>query len=177
MITNWLCAKRQNFNWLNHQKTPEKSLYFTKALQCKVIKSLVIYWIKVRELWVLYKCVLCQFSVSPHMYTPILPDKLQKDYKTFSIWLQNKDKTETHNTLCNFSKSPHIWKLLIVWLGTLCGLCILPYMHGLRSALVSVADQAAYAVLGRVGIERARVWVCLTVLCICNCRCKIYYTL
>lgn len=32
-----------------------------------------------------------------------------------------------------------------------------PYINGLRSALVSVADQAAYAVLGRVGIERARV--------------------
>ena len=32
-----------------------------------------------------------------------------------------------------------------------------PYINGLRSALVGVADQAAYAVLGRVGIERARV--------------------
>ena len=89
---------------------PKKSLYFTKALQCKVIKSLVIYWIKVRELWVLYKCVLHQFSVSPHMYTPILPDKLQKYYKTFSMWLQNRDKTETQNALCNFSKSPHMFR-------------------------------------------------------------------
>ena len=67
----------------NAKNTPKKSLYFTKALQCKVIKSLVIYWIKVRELWVLYRCVLHQFSVSPHMYTPILPDKLQKITKRF----------------------------------------------------------------------------------------------
>ena len=36
-----------------------------------------------------------------------------------------------------------------------CAFC--PYMHGLRSALVGVADQFAYTVLGRVGIERARV--------------------
>ena len=52
------------------------------------------------------------------------------------MWLQNKDKTETQNALYNFSKSPHMCKLLIVWLGALCGLCILPYIHGLQSALV-----------------------------------------
>ena len=32
-----------------------------------------------------------------------------------------------------------------------------PYINGLRFALVGVSGQAAYAVLGRVGIERARV--------------------
>ena len=54
--------------------------------------------------------------------------QITKDYKMFSMWLQNKDKTETQNALCNFSKSPHMCKLPIVWLGTLCGLCILPYI-------------------------------------------------
>ena len=53
------------------------------------------------------------------------------------MWLQNKDKIETQNALCNFSESPHMFKLPIVWLGALCGLCILPYINGLRSALVS----------------------------------------
>ena len=66
--------------------------------------------------------VIFQFS---HTYIcPFLPDKLQKDYKMFSMWLQNRDKARTQNTLCNFSKSPHICKLSIVWLGALCGLCI-----------------------------------------------------
>ena len=51
----------------------------------------MIYWIKVRGLWVLYRCVLRHFSVSPHMYTPILPDKLQKITKRF----QCGHKTET----------------------------------------------------------------------------------
>ena len=62
----------------------------------------------------LYECVLCQILFSPRIHAPILPInyKLQKDYKTFSIWLQNKDKTETHNTLCNFSKSPHMFRSL-----------------------------------------------------------------
>ena len=82
--------------------------------------------------------------------------QITKDYKTFSMWLQNKDKTKTQNALCNFLKSPHMCKLPIVWLDTLCGLCILPYMHGLRSALVGVADQVTYAVLACIGIERAR---------------------
>ena len=63
----------------------------------------------------------------------------------------NKDKIETQNTLCNFSKSPHMCKLLIVWLGALCGLCILPYINGLRSALVGVAGQAVLCVLGLYG--------------------------
>ena len=49
----------------------------------------------------------------------------------------NKDKIETQNALCNFSKSPHMCKLLIVWLGALCGLCIFAlYINGLWSALV-----------------------------------------
>ena len=55
-------------------------------------------------------CVLRQFSVFPRIHAPILPHKLQKDYKTFSMWLQNKDKTKTHNALCNFSESPHMFR-------------------------------------------------------------------
>ena len=59
------------------------------------------------------------------------------------MWLQNRDKTEIQNALCNFSESPYICKLPVIWLGTLCGLCILPYIHGLRSALVG-----EYSLLG-----------------------------
>ena len=82
--------------------------------------------------------------------------QITKDYKTFSMWLQNKDKTETQNALCNFSKSPHMCKLLIVWLGALCGLCILPYINGVRSALVGVSGHVAYAFLACMGVECVR---------------------
>ena len=78
--------------------------------------------------------------------------QITKDYKTFSMWLQNKDKIETQNALCNFSKSPHMCKLLIVWLGALCGLCILPYINGLRSALVS--EYSLSSCLYGVGLRR-----------------------
>ena len=103
---------------------PKKSLYFTKALQCKWLKSLAIYWIKVRELWVLYERVLRQFSVFPRIHAPILPRKITKDYKMFSMWLQNRDKTETQNALCNFSKSPHMCRSsgYIAW-------CIMRLVH------------------------------------------------
>ena len=85
----------------------------------------------------LHECILCQILFSPRIYMPILPHKLQKDYKMFSMWLQNKDKIETQNALCNFSKSPHMCKLLdyMAW-------CIMRlvnfalYINGLRSALV-----------------------------------------
>ena len=116
---------------------PKKSLYFTKALQCKWLKSLAIYWIKVRELWVVCARVLRHFSVFPRIHAPILPRKITKDYKMFSMWLQNRDKTETQNALCNFSKSPHMCKLpnymawCIMWLVSFA-----LYINGLWSALV-----------------------------------------
>ena len=125
-----------------------------------MIKSLVIYWVKVRELWVLYERVLRQFSVSPRIHAPIFP----KNYKTFSMWLQNKDKTKTQNALCNFSKSPHMCKLLIVWLGALCGLCIFAlYINGLWSALVgecslSYCFMRYWLVWALRAWERERVW-------------------
>ena len=122
-------------------------------LQCKVIKSLAIYWIKVRELWVLYERVLRHFSVFPRIHAPILPDKLQKITKCFSMWLQNKYKTETQNALCNFSKSPHMCKSLnyMAW-------CIMRlvyfalYINGLRFALVD--EYSLSSCLYGVGLRR-----------------------
>ena len=122
-------------------------------------------------------CVLRQFSVFPRIHTPIFPDKLQKITKCFQCGYKTETKLKYITHYAIFQNRRICASCTAIWLCSLCDLCILPYMHGLRSALVSVADQAAYAVFGRVGIERARVWVCLTVLCICKCRCKIYYTL
>ena len=156
---------------------PEKSLYFTKALQCKVIKSLVIYWIKVREFWVLYRCVLCQSSVFPRIHAPIFLDKLQKITKCFQCDYKTKIKLKHRTHYAIFQNRRICAICLIVWLGALCGLCILPYINGLRSALVSIAYQAVYAFLVCMGVECVRAWTCLAVLCICKCRCKIYYTL
>ena len=48
-------------------------------------------------------------------------------------------------------------KLLIVWLGALCGLCILPYIHGLRSALVDEYSlSGCLYILGLYGRLRER---------------------
>ena len=125
----------------------------------------------------LHACVLCQFSVSPRIYAPILPHKLQKDYKMFSMWLQNKNKLKYRAHYAIF-QNRHIYAdRPAIWLGSLCGLWILPYINGLRFALVRVDHQAVYAFLACIGVECVRAWVCLTVFCICKCRCKIYYTL
>ena len=95
------------------------------------------------------------FSFPTHTRAHFAP-QITKDYKMFSMWLQNKDKTETQNALCNFLKSPHMCKLPIIWLGALCGLCILPHIHGLRSALVGVVGQAVYVFLACMGVECVR---------------------
>ena len=76
------------------------------------------------------------FSFPTHIYAHFRPKNYKRLQNIFNV-LQNKDKTEIQNALCNFSKSPHMFKLPIVWLGALCGLCICPYINGLRSALVS----------------------------------------
>ena len=59
-----------------------------------------------RELWVLYECVLRQFSVFPRIHAPIFPHELQKDYKTFSMWLQNKDKLKHGTHYAIFQNRP-----------------------------------------------------------------------
>lgn len=102
---------------------PKKALHFTKVLQCKLLKSLAICWIKVREIWSYIGAYYVIFQF-PHAYMCQFCRQITKDYKMFSMRLQNKDKTETQNALCNFSKSPYMCKLLIVWIGALCGLCI-----------------------------------------------------
>ena len=108
-----------------------------------------------RELWVLYRCVLRQFSVFPTHICAHFARQITKDYKTFSMWLQNKDKAEIQNALCNFSESPHIFSSsgYMAW-------CIMQlvyfalYIHGLRSALVGVAGQAVLCGIGLYGHSR-----------------------
>lgn len=57
----------------------------------------MIYWIKVRELWVLYRCVLRQFSVFPHIHAPILPTNYKKITKCFQCDYKTKTKLK-HRT-------------------------------------------------------------------------------
>ena len=101
-----------------------------------------------RELWVVCVRVLRHFSVFPRIHAPIFP----MNYKTFSMWLQNKDKIETQNALCNFLKSPHMCRspnyIALVHYAA-CAFC--PYINGLRSALVGVAYQAVLYSLGLYG--------------------------
>ena len=57
-----------------------------------------------------------------------------------------------------FSKSPHmcVSPNCMAWcIMRLVHFC--PYINGLQSALVSMADQAAYAVLACMGVESVRV--------------------
>ena len=82
--------------------------------------------------------------------------KLRKITKRFQCGYKTETKLKYITHYAIFQNRRICASCTAIWLCSLCDLCILPYMHGLRSALVSVADQAAYAVLGRVGIERAR---------------------
>ena len=93
---------------------------------------------------VLHERVLRQFSVFPRMYVHIFARQITKNYKMFSMWSQNKDKAETHNALCNFSKSPHMFRspgYMALFIMRLVHFC--PYINCLQLALVS-----EYSLLG-----------------------------
>lgn len=66
-----------------------------------MIKSLAIYWIKVREFWVLYRCVLHQFSVFPTHTRAHFSHELQKITKCFQhgYKIKTKLKHRTHYTI------------------------------------------------------------------------------
>ena len=72
----------------------------------------------------------------PRIHAPILPRKITKDYKKFSMWLQKKTKLKHRTHYAIFQNRPICVDRQTIWIGALCGLCILPYINGLRSALV-----------------------------------------
>ena len=83
---------------------------------------------------------------------PIFADKLQKITKCFQCGYKTKTKLK-HRTHYAIFQNRHICaNRPAIWLGTLCGLCILPYINGLRLVLVGVAGQDAYAFLACMGI-------------------------
>ena len=123
----------------------------------------MIYWIKVRELWVLYMCVLCHFSVFPRIHAPIFPDKLQKITKCFQCGYKTETKLKyiTHYAIFQNRRICASCQLYGLVHYTACA--FLPHIYGLRSALVS-----EYSLLGcfmRYWLvwafrawERERVW-------------------
>ena len=95
------------------------------------------------------------------------PHELQKDYKIFSMWLQNKDKTETQNTLCNFSKSPHIFRSsgYMAWcIMRLVHFC--PYMNGLRSCACWCGSLGCFMRSWLVWVLRVRERECVCRFCV-----------
>ena len=132
---------------------PKKSLYFTKALQCKWLKSLAIYWIKVRELWVLYERVLRHFSVFPRIHAPIFPMNYKKITKHFQYGYKTKTKLKHRTHYAIFQNRRICAYSPIIWLGALCGLCILPIYKWLAVLRLwaSIAYQAVLYSLGLYG--------------------------
>ena len=107
--------------------------------------------------------VLCQSSVSHACIRPFCPTNYKRLQNIFNV-VTNKGKTETQNALCNFSKSPHMCKLLshIVWcIMRLVHFC--PYINCLRLALVgeyslSGCFMRSWLVWALSAWERERVW-------------------
>ena len=136
----------------------------------------MIYWVKVRELWVLYERVLRHFSVFPRIHAPILPHKLQKITKCFQCDYKTKTKLKHRTHYAIFQNRRIYVSCQLYGLGHYAACVFLPIYKWLAvcACWVGIAYQAVYAFLACMGVESARAWACLTVLCICKCRCKIY---
>ena len=129
-----------------------------------------------RELWVLYERVLRHFSVFPRIHAPILPDKLQKITKCFQCGYKIKTKLK-HRTHYAIFQNRRICASCQLYGLVHYAACVFCHIYGLRSCACWYNYQAVYTFLACMGIKGVIALVCLTVLCICNCRCKIYYTL
>ena len=116
-----------------------------------------------RELWVVCVRVLRHFSVFPRIHAPILPDKLQKITKCFQCGYKIKTKLKHRTHYAIFQNRRICADRPTIWLGALCGLCILPYINGLRLAFVgecglSICFMRSWFVWAFRERERERVW-------------------
>ena len=145
---------------------PKKSLYFTKALQCKWLKSLTIYWIKVREFWVLYERVLRHFSVFPRIHVPIFPMNYKKITKCFqyNYRTNTKLKYRTHYAIFQNRRICASCQLYGLVHYAACAFCpIYKWLVVCACGWVWLI-RLFYIVLVCMGVECVRVWACLTVL-------------
>ena len=69
--------------------------------------------------------VLHQFSVFPRIHAPILPQKLQKITKHFQCGYKTKTKPKHRTHYAIFQNRRICADSQTIWLGALCGLCVL----------------------------------------------------
>ena len=97
--------------------------------------------------------VLRQFSVFPRIHAPILPINYKKITKCFQCDYKTETKLKRRTHYAIFQNRRICADRPVIWLGALCGLCILPYINGLRLAFVGVAYHAVYAALACMSVE------------------------
>ena len=76
------------------------------------------------------------FSFPTHIYAHFA-HKLQKITKRFQCGYKTKTKLKHRTHYAIFQNRRICANRPAIWLGALCGLCVLPYINCLRSALVS----------------------------------------
>lgn len=104
----------------------------------------MIYWVKAEELWGRVCVRITSFFSFPHAYTRLFcPTNYKNITKHFQCGYKTKTKLKHRTHYAIFQNRRICADRPAIWFGVLCGLCILPYMHGLRSALVS-----EYSLLG-----------------------------
>lgn len=111
----------------------------------------MIYWIKVREFWVLYRCVLCQSSVFPRIYAPILPINYKKITKYFQCGYKTKTKLKHRTHYAIFQNRRICTSCLTIWLCSLCGLCVLPIYKWLAVCACECGCSGCLCSLGLYG--------------------------
>ena len=92
------------------------------------------------------------FSFPTRIHAPILPDKLQKITKHFQCGYKTKTKLKHITHYAIFQNRRICANCQLYGLVHYAACAFLPYINGLRSALVGVAYQAVYAVLVCIGI-------------------------
>ena len=136
-------------------------------------------FIKAAKLWGrVCARITSNFSFS-HAYIRLFcPTNYKKITNIFNVVTKQRQNWNTERIMQFFKIAAYVQVAKLYGLVRYvdCAFCHICMACGLH-LWVSITYQAVYALLACMGVEGVRAWACLTVLCICKCRCKIYYTL
>ena len=91
------------------------------------------------------------FSFPAHIYAHFAHKNYKKVTEYFQCGYKTKTKLKHRTHYAIFQNRRICASCPILWLGTLCGLCILPYIYGLWFVFVGVAVQVVLCGLGLHG--------------------------
>ena len=149
MVANWLCAKCTKSS-INQMVKCAKKLINLLTKWANMLKGCLHQGGKSFG-GLIWACITSIFSFPTHTRAHFA-QKLQKDYKMFSMWLQIKTKLKHRTHYAIFQNRRICVDRPAIWIGALCGLCILPIYKWLGGCAYWYSSSSFLYNLGLLGL-------------------------